>query len=41
VLESPALARNLAQAGRETYESTFAPEPVLRAWQDFLSTVEN
>lgn len=41
VLESPALAHDLAQAGRETYEGTFAPEPVLRAWQDFLSTVED
>jgi glycosyltransferase involved in cell wall biosynthesis len=41
VLESPALAHDLAQAGRETYESTFAPEPVLHAWQDFLSTVED
>ncbi|MFT8656029.1 MAG: glycosyltransferase [Acetobacter papayae] len=41
VLENPTLAHNLAQAGRATYDSTFAPAPVLRAWQDFLSTVEN
>lgn len=39
VLENPALARSLALAGRETYAKTFAPAPVLHAWQTFLSTV--
>lgn len=40
VLEDPTLAARLATAGRTEYESTFAPRPVLAAWQHFLSTVE-
>ncbi|MFT8445946.1 glycosyltransferase, partial [Acetobacter orientalis] len=41
VLEDPNLAARLAAAGRADYTHTFAPAPVLAAWQTFLSTVEH
>ncbi|KXV71988.1 glycosyltransferase [Acetobacter cerevisiae] len=40
VLEDPVRASKLAAAGRADYEQTFATAPVLKAWADFLSTVE-
>lgn len=40
VLEDPARASALAAAGRADYDQTFATAPVLKAWADFLSTVE-
>ncbi len=40
VLEDPALAGRLAEAGRSRYEAEFAAGPVLARWQAFLRTVE-
>lgn len=40
VLEDPVRASILGAAGRADYDRTFATAPVLKAWSDFLSTVE-
>ncbi|MBO1325941.1 glycosyltransferase [Acetobacter sp. TBRC 12305] len=40
LLENPARAHQIATAGRQDYDSTFAAPPVLAAWRHFLATVE-
>src|SRR5262249_20466125 len=40
VLETPARAKALADAGRLRYEAEFAEAPVVASWRHFLATME-
>jgi hypothetical protein len=40
VLQNPAMARAMAEAGRQFFEVAFSEAAVLGTWRGFLGTVE-